>query len=83
VFEHFYQPKQEIEKLLALLKPNGRLILMMHLYNDKIDFRNWYYRNDLTHVFIYTAKTINYVEKSFNIIIKKQDERILIIRKRK
>ena len=28
VFEHFYHPKQEIEKLVRLLKPGGRLYIM-------------------------------------------------------
>lgn len=33
VFEHFYEPKKEIEKLLELLKPKGRLYIMTHLYS--------------------------------------------------
>jgi len=81
VFEHFHQPKQEIEKLLNLLKPNGLLLIKTHLYNRKINFKNWYYRQDETHVFIYTAKTMKYIEEKFNLNIIKQDNRIIVMQK--
>ncbi len=81
VFEHFYQPKQEIEKLLELLKPNGKLIIMTHLYDRSKNFKNWYYRNDPTHVFIYTKKTVHYLKKIYKLKIEKQDERLIVLKK--
>lgn len=82
VFEHFYNPKAEIKKLISLLKPNGLLLIMTHLYNGVRSFNKWYYRRDPTHVFIYTAKTINYISQSFNLDLEKQTERIIIFKKR-
>ena len=82
VFEHFYHPKQEIEKLLKLLKPKGVLLIMTHLYNSSIDFKNWYYRKDPTHVFIYTAKTILFIAKKYMLPIEKQNDRMIILKKR-
>ena len=58
VIEHFHNPKMEIEKLISLLKANGRLLIMTMIYNDRINFENWNYRNDSTHVFIYRKETI-------------------------
>lgn len=58
VFEHFFQPKQEIEKLLNILKPGGKLYIMTHLFDTGLSFAHWYYRKDPTHVFIYTDNTI-------------------------
>lgn len=81
VFEHFHQPKQEIEKLVNLLKTDGYLLIMTSLYHSKIDFRNWNYRDDQTHVFIYTTKTINYIAEKFNLEIMKQDNRTIILKK--
>lgn len=81
VFEHFYQPKQEIEMLVGLLKPRGRLYVMTHLYNSEIDFKNWYYRKDPTHVFIYTLKTIKYIVNKHNLIIDKLTDRLFITKK--
>lgn len=81
VFEHFYEPKQEIEKLLLLLKPNGKLYIMTHLYDKKTDFKNWYYRKDPTHVFIYTIKTIAFIVNVYNLKILKLTDRLVILNK--
>ncbi len=81
VFEHFHHPKQEIEKLIGLLKPRGYLIIMTHLYDSKTNFKNWYYRNDPTHVFIFTLKTMQYIERRFDLTIEKLNNRIIILQK--
>ena len=81
VFEHFHEPKQEIEKLLKLLKSGGRLYIMTHLYDFSIDFEHWYYRNDPTHVFIYTNKTIEYIAESYALEIEEMTDRLIILKK--
>lgn len=81
VFEHFHHPKQEIEKLLQLLKPHGRLYIMTHIFNQQEDFKNWYYRNDPTHVFIYTEKTIEYIADTYRLEIEIMTERLVIMKK--
>jgi len=58
VIEHFHSPSKEFELLKNLLKPNGHLYCMTHLYAKEIDFDNWYYKNDITHVFIYQRETL-------------------------
>ncbi len=82
VFEHFHNPKQEIQKLKRLLKPNGWLIIMTLLYHDKIDFINWSYRKDSTHIFIYTKKTLHYIAEKFNFSIEIYDDRLVKFIKR-
>ncbi|MAP81085.1 MAG: 2-polyprenyl-3-methyl-5-hydroxy-6-metoxy-1,4-benzoquinol methylase [Aequorivita sp.] len=81
VFEHFFNPKKEIEKLIQLLKPNGHLYVMTHLYSENIDFSNWYYRNDPTHVFIYTRKTIDFIVKTYNLNLEMLENRLIVLRK--
>lgn len=81
VFEHFNQPKQEIEKLVQLLKHGGRLYIMTQLYNSNINFKNWYYRNDQTHVFIYTLKTIEFIVNKYNFKVEKITEKLIIAKK--
>lgn len=44
VVEHFHHPDKEFRLLKNLLKPNGKLYCMTHLYNPEIDFENWYYK---------------------------------------
>ena len=65
VIEHFYNPKKEFELLKKLLKEDGVLYLMTGIYNDNIDFSKWWYKNDLTHVFIFQEETFEWIEKEF------------------
>lgn len=81
VFEHFFQPKNELEKLLQILKPFGRLLIMTHQYDGIIAFSKWYYRKDPTHVFIYTSKTFEYIASKYQLTIEFQNNRFIIFRK--
>lgn len=81
VFEHFHQPNLELTKLISLLKPNGYLLILTHLFDPKINFGSWYYRNDQTHVFIYTANTIQYIAENYPLTIEKTSERLTIFKK--
>lgn len=66
VMEHFYHPDQEFALLKRLLKPNGRLYCMTDLYHDDIDFSNWYYQKDNTHVFFYHQNSLRYIKQQFD-----------------
>ncbi len=63
VIEHFHYPKKEFQLLKKLLKPKGKLYCMTSIYNESIDFHKWFYKNDITHVFIYHEKTIQWIQK--------------------
>lgn len=62
VIEHFYQPKEEFKKLAALLKPNGKLICGTAICYPTIDFDNWFYKNDPTHVIFYTTTSLDLIK---------------------
>ena len=64
VIEHFYQPQQEFRLLRDLLQPGGKLYCMTVLYQDKIDFGNWFYLNDRTHVFFYSEQTLAWIAEN-------------------
>ena len=59
VAEHFYQPKEEFEKLFKLLKPGGVIFVMTSLLQQDTNFSTWSYRRDATHVCFYTEKTFS------------------------
>ncbi len=65
VIEHFYNPDKEYRRLKGMLKPGGQLICMTSLYHKGIEFNNWHYRRDPTHVFIYQKKTIEYIARNY------------------
>lgn len=79
VIEHFYNPKKEFELLRTLLKEKGRLYLMTELYDDTINFSTWYYKNDPTHVFFYSIKTIQFIQKKFEFKSVRIDKRVIIL----
>jgi Methyltransferase domain/Transcription factor zinc-finger len=65
VIEHFYAPYQEFQLLKSLLNKDALLYCMTDLYDSRIDFHKWYYKNDLTHVFIYQQETLHWVKEEF------------------
>jgi SAM-dependent methyltransferase len=77
VMEHFHYPDREFSLLRRLLKPNGSLFCMTHLYEPDIDFENWYYKNDPTHVFIYQRKTLHRIKNQFRFSAVQIDSRLI------
>jgi SAM-dependent methyltransferase len=64
VVEHFFNPLFEFKSLKKLLKSNGKLYCKTELYNSEIDFEEWYYNEDPTHVFFYTEDTANWIKEN-------------------
>ncbi|PKO95335.1 MAG: class I SAM-dependent methyltransferase [Bacteroidetes bacterium HGW-Bacteroidetes-7] len=82
VFEHFFNPKKEIEKIVLKLKDNGILAIMTEMWNDIDSFKNWYYIRDNTHVCFYNFETMQYICKQFNLeILLTDNKRITIFQK--
>ncbi|BDA79940.1 methyltransferase [Leptospira kobayashii] len=65
VMEHFQNPKKEFELLKNLLNPKGKLLCMTDTFSESIDFPNWHYRRDLTHIFFYHEKALEYISSRF------------------
>lgn len=59
--EHFHDPASEFRRLDAMLKPGGWLGLMTGVLSEQVDFRNWHYRRDPTHVVFYQRETLKYI----------------------
>lgn len=80
VWEHFQQPNKELIQLSKMINKNGRLIVMTLLYSDEIDFETWHYRLDITHVFIYRKKTMEYIAEKFNLELELITDRLIVFR---
>ncbi|WP_298264801.1 methyltransferase domain-containing protein [uncultured Lutibacter sp.] len=63
VIEHFHHPLKEFKLLKALLKPKGKLYCMTDIFSESINFKNWYYKNDNTHVIFYQENTFKWIQK--------------------
>lgn len=62
VMEHFYDPYYEFMRLSSLLKSGESIFCMTKLYDESIDFSNWNYKDDQTHVFFYHKKAIEWIK---------------------
>jgi len=80
VIEHFHDPEKEFQLLKSLLKPNGRLFCMTHVYSNEIVFDNWYYMRDPTHTFIYRKETLNWIRDKFGFTELEIEGRLVVLR---
>ena len=78
VVEHFHNPSQEFILLRDLLKEGGKLYIMTDLYDER-EFGRWYYKNDPTHVFFYTAKTFDFIQERFGFQDLRIEGRLVIL----
>lgn len=80
--EHFHEPLVEFCRLQGLLEPGGWLGLMTVRFEESIDFADWYYRKDPTHVCFYTEATIRWLSKYLGfdspVFV---DDRVVLLRK--
>jgi SAM-dependent methyltransferase len=81
-FEHFFDPAKEMEQLILLLKPQSYLIVMTSLWDNNINFENWYYTKDFTHVSFFHIKTLAYFAKTYGFEIVFTDQKRIIILKK-
>lgn len=78
VIEHFYNPDIEFEKLKNMLKKDWKLFLMTHIYDETIDFKSWYYKNDITHVFFYTKESLEYIKQKYDFSSLQIKDRLIV-----
>lgn len=65
VVEHFLSPHEEFLLLRRLVNVDGYLGMMTQLLDDSIDFKNWYYRRDETHVAFYRRETFDWIASHY------------------
>jgi hypothetical protein len=82
VIEHLRDPKFELERLVSMLNPNGFLSIMTSFYNESIDFKTWWYKNDFTHIAFYSHQTFEYIAKRFNLELFYYDHKSVVIFKK-
>lgn len=66
VIEHFHSPAKEFKFLKSLLNLGGSLFCMTEQLKDNLDFANWYYKNDPTHVFFYHPEGLEWIKKEYS-----------------
>ncbi|MBU3916054.1 class I SAM-dependent methyltransferase [bacterium] len=59
--EHFHHPQKEWKRMIGMVKPGKWIGVMTQLLTDEIDFRDWYYNKDVTHVCFYSKATFEWL----------------------
>ena len=81
VMEHFYDPKREFIELAQRLNAGGKLYCKTSIYSEEIDFDNWYYKNDRTHVFFYTAESLEWIRNNLGFSALEINPKVIIFGK--
>lgn len=70
VMEHFHHPNKEFKLLRNLLHQSGRLYCKTEILSSKTinNFKDWWYKNDPTHVFFYTTETLAWIKQHFGFL---------------
>jgi SAM-dependent methyltransferase len=64
VIEHLRNPLETVKKLAQKLRPGGRLFIKTKFLPEKKEsFANWYYKNDLTHVEFFSARSMKKISE--------------------
>jgi hypothetical protein len=81
VVEHLPNPLKDLEALVKILQKGGILAIMTEIISPQLDFTNWYYKNDPSHVCFYSEKTFLYLANLLGLEIVTLSERVIILRK--
>ena len=81
VVEHLSQPMVELNRLMGLLKSNGILAIMTQILTPQVDFSQWYYKNDPSHIGFFSEKALNYLAKKWQSELYVISERVVIFKK--
>ncbi|OIQ19812.1 MAG: 2-polyprenyl-3-methyl-5-hydroxy-6-metoxy-1,4-benzoquinol methylase [Bacteriovorax sp. MedPE-SWde] len=82
VFEHFYKPGEEFEKVWSLLKPGGLLGVMTVFYPDSVEkFHSWWYKNDPTHVCFFSPEAFEFIAQKYGAKLEIIGDQVIFLRK--
>lgn len=78
VIEHIQDLNSELVRFKSLLKSGGKIFIKTEIFDSQINFENWYYKNDPTHVIFFNQKSLqklasllqlNYTQLTKNIFL--------------
>ena len=81
VIEHLSNPLTEISRLIKCLNDGGYLAVMTQILTSKINFSNWYYKNDPSHIGFFSKKTLSYLASNLDLEVEFISERVIFFRK--
>lgn len=78
VIEHFHHPEKEFKLLKNLLKSRGKLYCKTHLLSEDTEFSKWYYKDDPTHVLLYSEENLKWIRDEIGFSEIKINGRLIV-----
>lgn len=70
VIEHVKEPREVMENLRLLLRPQGKIFVKTKPYPaDPIKFKNWFYKRDITHIQFFNQNAFEALAEVLNFCI--------------
>jgi len=79
--EHFRDPQAEFDKLNSLLNPGGKICIMTGIVENRDDFQQWHYIQDITHIAFYSRLTFGWIADYYGWTILHSETDVTIFRK--
>lgn len=79
--EHFYQPGQEFERLLGLVKPGGWIGIMTQLIDSADSFADWHYIADETHVCYFSKTTFQWLAATHGLTVEFPHKSVILFQR--
>ena len=81
VLEHLSQPAFELNRLCRMLNPGGTLWIMTEMLSANVNFADWYYKKDPSHIGFFSRKTFLYLANLWQIKLTIVSNRVVILEK--
>jgi tRNA pseudouridine65 synthase len=78
--EHAFQPLEDLQSLLKMLRPGGLFLVQTALLTEQREAKleDWHYLRDTTHVSIFRPQTLDYLAKKLKLrLVKHEGDRSL------
>jgi tRNA pseudouridine65 synthase len=82
VVEHLHDPRTELERLWACLRPGGRLGIMTQWLVERDAFLRWHYKNDLTHVCFFSQEAFAWLAALWDAELTFADDGVALFHKK-
>lgn len=79
VFEHFYEPRKELDLLKKLVKSGGHLVVMTAIPPALEIFKSWAYRREETHVGFFSRKSFQYIANEWGFKILESKDNVWVL----
>jgi len=80
VVEHLYDPRKELDMLWKMLKPGGWMGIMTDMSVGSVSFREWYYKDDPTHICFFSHQTFEWLAAKWHAEIVFTNKNVALIK---